>query len=379
MKPEEPTDEELLEISRDAFDASRSAIRERRALFTAGERRGIEMSRLIREFFDEFEGELKCLIMERRDRLGNSVREVRIWSRIFNEMSEALESMRQSPKPKYRPLSEVIAEFQRDAPNAYDYLGDTPESLAVPLESLRDAPAGEPNQEPHDRTVLQETGEANRGDTTPARDDARGVGPSGGRDANAGGALGGRENADARPHGGASGEGAEDAARYDAEGLAKPETAGEPTEEKRYPCDCCGLMRTEAEGGKTFTVCDVCWDAGCSNKVTKCKPAKPEASGEPPFPEPIRSVACNRTLRLQCPCGACAELRGEKRTEAAGEEPAIVRKIREYLTEDNCPNLPFAQYELGQVIGYIDKLKDRPTPAAKEAGERTAEDAKYPR
>jgi len=27
-----------------------------------------------------------------------------------------------------------------------------------------------------------------------------------------------------------------------------------------YPCDDCGKMRTKAQGGTTFTICDVCWD-----------------------------------------------------------------------------------------------------------------------
>lgn len=30
--------------------------------------------------------------------------------------------------------------------------------------------------------------------------------------------------------------------------------------EPLYPCDGCGVMRTKAEGGTTFTVCDACWD-----------------------------------------------------------------------------------------------------------------------
>lgn len=33
-----------------------------------------------------------------------------------------------------------------------------------------------------------------------------------------------------------------------------------PDGERRYPCDRCGKLRTEAEGGTTFTVCDKCWD-----------------------------------------------------------------------------------------------------------------------
>lgn len=27
-----------------------------------------------------------------------------------------------------------------------------------------------------------------------------------------------------------------------------------------YPCDDCGKLRTKAEGGTVFTVCDGCWD-----------------------------------------------------------------------------------------------------------------------
>ena len=30
--------------------------------------------------------------------------------------------------------------------------------------------------------------------------------------------------------------------------------------EKKYPCVDCGKLRTKAEGGTTFTVCDECWD-----------------------------------------------------------------------------------------------------------------------
>ena len=34
--------------------------------------------------------------------------------------------------------------------------------------------------------------------------------------------------------------------------------AGEPKEQ--YPCNDCGKLRTKAEGGTTFTVCDECWE-----------------------------------------------------------------------------------------------------------------------
>lgn len=34
-----------------------------------------------------------------------------------------------------------------------------------------------------------------------------------------------------------------------------------PVEADRiYPCADCGAMRSKAEGGTTFTVCDACWD-----------------------------------------------------------------------------------------------------------------------
>ena len=31
-------------------------------------------------------------------------------------------------------------------------------------------------------------------------------------------------------------------------------------DEQKYPCAKCGKLRTKAEGGTTFTVCDACWD-----------------------------------------------------------------------------------------------------------------------
>ena len=38
--------------------------------------------------------------------------------------------------------------------------------------------------------------------------------------------------------------------------------------EETYPCAVCGLPRTKAEGGTTFTVCDVCWDKCWDKKHT---------------------------------------------------------------------------------------------------------------
>ena len=36
-----------------------------------------------------------------------------------------------------------------------------------------------------------------------------------------------------------------------------------------YPCEDCGTLRTKAEGGTTFTVCDACWDKAME-RAAKC-------------------------------------------------------------------------------------------------------------
>ena len=43
----------------------------------------------------------------------------------------------------------------------------------------------------------------------------------------------------------------------------------EPKEEQ-YPCADCGKLRTKAEGGTTFTVCDECWDKSHKPKEEYC-------------------------------------------------------------------------------------------------------------
>ncbi|MBK8006787.1 MAG: hypothetical protein IPK12_23645 [Gemmatimonadetes bacterium] len=48
-----------------------------------------------------------------------------------------------------------------------------------------------------------------------------------------------------------------------------------PETEPTYPCVECGKLRTKAEGGTTFTVCDACWD--------KAKPPAPGPSAEGPW------------------------------------------------------------------------------------------------
>jgi hypothetical protein len=42
------------------------------------------------------------------------------------------------------------------------------------------------------------------------------------------------------------------------------------TGEQRYPCAECGVLRTKAEGGTVFTVCDGCWDKRHPPRVQRC-------------------------------------------------------------------------------------------------------------
>jgi len=41
---------------------------------------------------------------------------------------------------------------------------------------------------------------------------------------------------------------------------AKAAPVSDVGEDRIYPCDRCGKMRTKSEGGTVFTVCDSCWD-----------------------------------------------------------------------------------------------------------------------
>ncbi len=65
--------------------------------------------------------------------------------------------------------------------------------------------------------------------------------------------------------------------------------AGSGPSEPTYPCDNCGKLRTKAEGGTTFTVCDECWDKyhhegeGVADERSRQAPGArtPDHSGSP--------------------------------------------------------------------------------------------------
>lgn len=71
---------------------------------------------------------------------------------------------------------------------------------------------------------------------------------------------------------------------------AEPAT---PTDsEQIYPCAQCGAMRTKAEGGTTFTVCDACWDAAVPSYAQVGKPAPTYSADD------LRKVA--EAVRADC-------------------------------------------------------------------------------
>ena len=63
---------------------------------------------------------------------------------------------------------------------------------------------------------------------------------------------------------------------------------GDVSDERIYPCVKCGLLRSKAEGGTTFSVCDSCWglcdhgaDADCKEVLAKVSAALASGKGEP--------------------------------------------------------------------------------------------------
>ena len=49
------------------------------------------------------------------------------------------------------------------------------------------------------------------------------------------------------------------------------EAQATPAPEPTYPCADCGVPRTKAQGGRTFTVCDECWDKQLQGDVPETK------------------------------------------------------------------------------------------------------------
>jgi hypothetical protein len=79
-----------------------------------------------------------------------------------------------------------------------------------------------------------------------------------------------------------------------------PTTAGRG--EAIYPCADCGVLRTKAEGGTTFTVCDECWGKHYGKPPPQAQCETCRGSGE------WRHPALDDMGPLECPdCGGTGQ------------------------------------------------------------------------
>lgn len=72
------------------------------------------------------------------------------------------------------------------------------------------------------------------------------------------------------------------------------------TDEQLYPCDDCGVLRTKAEGGTVFTVCDGCWD----------KHYPPRETTDAKLLSVTREQLIEEVLRLRGELAACQRSKG---------------------------------------------------------------------
>jgi len=70
------------------------------------------------------------------------------------------------------------------------------------------------------------------------------------------------------------------------EAVACPGCSEAREEARVYPCDKCGVMRSKAEGGTVFSVCDKCWDAAPTEDEAALAIAQPAPSSLPPLVGP---------------------------------------------------------------------------------------------
>jgi len=101
---------------------------------------------------------------------------------------------------------------------------------------------------------------------------------------------------------------------------AATSAATEPT----YPCDRCGALRTKAEGGTTFTVCDACWDA-----TTGAAPPK-----RCPFFSRAQGCQCDRQAGHE---GWCSN---DGDGFASGYDPRATSAAKVVIKPSGCGNEP---------------------------------------
>lgn len=118
----------------------------------------------------------------------------------------------------------------------------------------------------------------------------------------------------------------ENVARWDAWLKARrpsPPSGEREATEPLYPCDECGTMRTKAEGGTTFTVCDPCWE-----RLHPKSPTPPSRERGDGFAGSLHG----------CLTGDCPHADSGECVKALGEEIAvIVARVAELEREQSVP------------------------------------------
>lgn len=104
--------------------------------------------------------------------------------------------------------------------------------------------------------------------------------------------------------------------------LATPTPVAVPADDRIYPCRECGVMRSKAEGGTTFTVCDECWDK-----------ARPKAAAPDPVQAPRLTFGARPPAAFTHEVGMSAsEIVTSRAVQAAYAECA---RIVDQLYEDS--------------------------------------------
>ena len=144
--------------------------------------------------------------------------------------------------------------------------------------------------------------------------------------------------------------------------------SNEPARDDRiYPCQKCGAMRSKAEGGTTFTVCDECWDETMA----------PAPAGE--APSGTVDLSDIESLPKLKPHPAIAMIhRWAKEDAEAGpaplsdEELAYIRERAQYRGADGerSTGTPDGQWEwIDGLLATVDRWKERAEEAERERDE----------
>lgn len=169
--------------------------------------------------------------------------------------------------------------------------------------------------------------------------------------------------------------------------LASLRLAVSPPSGATYPCKQCGVLRTKAEGGTTFTVCDECWNAPSQPSVEAAPLCAdehdggryshacglkrghdgPHCSGRESWPAVPLAPTPPETLKaITFPPEVTAKLLANARAVHAGK----LRAAADWFTD--CKTLTLEQLPVGFIEALkagADALESSPSPGAVETPE----------